>query len=154
MPMADLQIEGYAARFHALDDGRDIILPGAFARALKRQPPPLLLEHDPGRLVGRVECLDEDPQGLFVRARVETKAQAGAQAAGLICLDRLAGLSIGFRARRAERHPVRRIRRLYDVDLIEISLVAWPMQRLARLTRVRALTPPGLDARASMSLAA
>jgi HK97 family phage prohead protease len=47
---ADGSFSGYASRFNVVDLGRDLVLPGAFARSLRERGPrgiKLLFQHDP-----------------------------------------------------------------------------------------------------------
>ena len=124
-----VRFAGYAAVFNRVDSGGDIVRPGAFAEALKRVAEvPLLWQHKAGRVLGRIEHLSEDKRGLRVIARVE-EAKAGA----LLASGRLDGLSFGYRVREARSGAHRE---LVDLDLVEVSLVAQPMQRLARVHAV------------------
>jgi len=119
-------IEGYAAVFGQADQIGDCVRAGAFSRSLRGGVSiPMLLQHKPAARVGRWTRLIEDGRGLFVRGLVES---AGA----ITLIDRgLDGLSIGFRPRLA-RPRVGEGRDLIDLELVEISLVAHPMQTAAR----------------------
>ncbi|UZK71086.1 HK97 family phage prohead protease [Sphingomonas sp. S1-29] len=114
------RFSGYAAVFDCPDRGGDVVRRGAFAGA---GAVPLLWEH--GAIVGRIEAVAEDGRGLRVAGVVED-----ARAAALVAAGALTGLSFGYRAR-AVRHGV--YRELLAVELVEVSLVAQPMQRLARV---------------------
>lgn len=120
-------IEGYGAIFGVEDLSGDIVRAGAFARSLKAGGlPEMLLQHRSGTRAGRWVRVFEDGRGLFVRGMVEND---GAQR----LLDGgLDGLSIGFRPRLWKPRPGGG-RDLIDLELIEISLVARPMQPRARL---------------------
>ena len=128
-----VRFAGYAAIFDTVDRGGDVIRPGAFAGGPPR-PVPLYWQHDPARPVGAVESLREDARGLRVVARVDQPDLARAVAAG-----RLTGLSFGYRVQAgrptdsARGGPGRELTRL---SLIEVSLVAQPMQPLARVVAV------------------
>lgn len=120
-----MKVAGYAAVFDRPDSGGDVVRRGAFIDSLKRvEELPLLLQHK-GQPVGRIEHLSEDRRGLRVIARVVDARVRGLVEKGL------RGLSFGYRVREArEAGPLRELRAL---DLVEVSLVARPMQRLARL---------------------
>ena len=129
-----MRFAGYAAVFGRPDRGGDVVRPGAFAGSLKRRAGavPLLWQHDPARPVGRIEYLREDGRGLRVIARLSGGA-AGRAAAALLKAGKVAGLSFGYRVRRASgREP----RVLEDVDLLEVSLVLAPMQPKSRVHAV------------------
>ena len=124
-----VRFAGYAAVFDRPDGGGDIVRRGAFAEALKRAGEvPLLWQHKAGRVLGRIEHLSEDKRGLRVIARVEDGA-VGA----MLSTGKLDGLSFGYQVREARSGAHRE---LIDLDLVEVSLVAQPMQRLARVHAV------------------
>ena len=127
-----MRFAGYAAVFDRPDNGGDVVRPGAFARAAAKGVP-LLWQHDPGRPIGVIEQVREDAHGLRVIGRLTAGTQAAREAAALLKEHALDGLSFGYRVRasRPGRGPVKR--ELIDVDLVEISLVTFPMQRLARV---------------------
>ncbi len=126
-----MRFAGYAAIFGRPDRGGDVVCPGAFERSLKRgaRAVPLLWQHDPARPVGRIEYLAEDRRGLRVIARL-SDGSAGSEAAALLKEGSLAGLSFGYRVRKAEGEAPRALR---ELDLVEVSLVSIPMQPRARV---------------------
>lgn len=117
-----LRFAGYAAIFDCPDRGGDVVRRGAFAGAAAEVP--LLWQHRPGA-VGRVRVLGEDARGLRVIGVVED-----ARVAGLVAAGALAGLSFGYRLNAGRQ---RTYRELHALELIEVSLVAQPMQPLARV---------------------
>ncbi len=123
-----MRFAGYAAVFDRPDSGGDVVRRGAFAEALKRSGEvPLLLQHK-GQPVGRIEHLSEDRRGLRVIAEV-----ADARVRELVRRG-LRGLSFGYRVR--EANSAAGVRELRALDLVEVSLVARPMQKLARVHAV------------------
>ncbi len=131
---------GYAAVFARADAGRDIIFPGAFSRALAAvKSLPLLWQHEAQMPIGRTVDLVQDSQGLKVFGALTLNAAQGQNAWALMQTGVLTGLSIGYRVKRAEMDRRANIRRLIDLDLVEISLVTFPMQTHARVTHVSAV---------------
>lgn len=124
-----LRFAGYAAVFDAPDRGGDVVRRGAFGRV---GAVPLLWQHR-GVPVGVVESVGEDARGLRVVGRIDDPALAGLVAKGAVD-----GLSFGYRVR-GSRHGARR--ELTAVELVEVSLVAQPMQRLARVHAVEDQDP-------------
>ena len=125
-----LRFAGYAAVFDRPDRGGDIIRKGAFAKALKSAGEvPLLWQHKAGAVIGRVEHLSEDKRGLRVIASV-----GDARTARLLGGGKVDGLSFGYRVREAE--SAAGLRELVELDLVEVSLVANPMQPKARVHAV------------------
>ncbi|MBA2932977.1 HK97 family phage prohead protease [Sphingomonas sp. CGMCC 1.13654] len=130
-----LRFAGYAALFDKVDRGGDVIRRGAFARALEGgRSVPLLWQHRPERPIGRIESLSEDARGLRVIGRLTPDAGHAAEAAALLRDGAVGGLSFGYRVRAKEPHP--RGRTLTDLDLVEVSLVTFPMQPGARVHAV------------------
>ena len=115
---------GYAAIFDAPDRGGDVVRKGAFGAV---GPVPLLWQHR-GHAVGTIEMIGEDARGLRVVGRV-----ADAELGRLVAAGAVAGLSVGYRAIEARQGARRELRR---VELVEVSLVAQPMQPLARIHAV------------------
>jgi HK97 family phage prohead protease len=128
--MADLRIAGYASIFNIADKGGDVVLKGAFAGA--GQQVPLLWQHDSKEPVGFVERLVEDGRGLRIVARVVASGR-GADAAALLRAGAIDGLSFGYRVKAARPDRLRGVRELAAVELVEVSLVTFPMQPLARV---------------------
>ncbi|WP_033074770.1 HK97 family phage prohead protease [Sphingopyxis sp. MWB1] len=129
MREGEVRFAGYAAVFDRADRGGDVVRAGAFADSLReRGVVPLLWQHRPGAVIGAIETLAEDKRGLRVVARVTHGA-----AAGLVARGALTGLSFGYRVRAARGTAPRE---LLALELAEVSLVARPMQALARVIAV------------------
>jgi HK97 family phage prohead protease len=125
-----VRFAGYAAVFDRADKGGDIVRNGAFLRALQRAGEvPLLWQHRAGAVIGRIEHLSEDERGLRVIAAV-----GDARAARLLGSGKVDGLSFGYRVREAKSAGAHR--ELIELDLVEVSLVANPMQPKARVHAV------------------
>ena len=132
-PGNSVRFAGYAAVFDRPDGGGDIVRKGAFLESLRRAGEvPLLWQHKAGRVLGRIEHLSEDKRGLRVIARLDGGAE-GQRVGALLSSGKLDGLSFGYRVREARTSAHRE---LIDLDLVEVSLVAKPMQRLARVHAV------------------
>ncbi len=120
-----LAFAGYAAVFDVVDRAGDVARAGAFAGA---GPVPLLWQHR-GGAVGTLTAVGEDARGLRVGGVIADPALADAVRRGAV-----AGLSVGYRPLSVRRGARRELLR---VELVEVSLVAVPMQRLARVDFVR-----------------
>ncbi|MEQ8295230.1 MAG: HK97 family phage prohead protease [Nitratireductor sp.] len=133
------RFRGYASLFGRLDQGRDLIEPGAFARALAKKGPGgirMLFQHDPAQPIGRWLALREDARGLFVEGVLSSGVGRAREVRALIAEGAIDGLSIGFRTVRAARDPRRRVRRILEADLWEISVVTFPMLTGARVEAI------------------
>ncbi len=141
---------GYASVFGREDEAGDVVMPGAFARTLKRRGAAelrMLFQHDPKEPVGIWDVAREDGHGLWVEGRLVPGVPRADALRRLIETGAIDGLSIGFRTERATREARGLTRRLWAIDLWEISIVTFPMLADARIT-------PGQGAPADRSLRA
>ncbi len=135
-PMARGTFSGYASVFHHVDQGRDIVVKGAFARSLKNRGAAgikLLWQHNPQQPIGVIDEIKEDNHGLFIRGRLLFDLAQAREAYALLQAKAVDGLSIGYNTILSDRDNNTGIRRLLDVDLWEISIVTFPMQAAARI---------------------
>jgi HK97 family phage prohead protease len=128
-----VRFAGYAAIFGRPDRGGDVVRRGAFAKALQAGGViPLLWQHRSDAVVGRIEHLSEDERGLRVIAELRD-----ARLGNLVTTNRVDGLSFGYRVREAK--SAGNLRELIALDLVEVSLVAHPMQPRARVHAVESV---------------
>jgi HK97 family phage prohead protease len=120
-----VRFAGYAAVFDVPDRGGDVIRAGAFGARVRRVP--LLWQHR-GEPVGVIEAIGEDARGLRVTGRIDAP-----ELAALVARGAVNGLSFGYRAVKARQG---RWREIMALELCEVSLVARPMQGLARVHAV------------------
>jgi len=146
-------VRGYASTYQK-DAYGDRIAPGAFGESIKekRGRYPVLWGHDPGALIGFTTKAAEDHKGLDVEALLALGNSTGRDAYELVKTAEAAGstmgLSIGFITRQWEMDDD--VRTLTDVDLIEISLTAFPANRGARIEEARSRS--GIHATALLAL--
>lgn len=125
-----------------LDLVQDIVDPQAFASSLRewkagRRRIPLLNQHRYHRIedvVGKLVKAEITDTGLWTEFEV-IDSPSGQEALARVRGGFIDGLSIGFRG--AAGQPVeingRTVRRIYDLDLHEVSLVIWPANEAARI---------------------
>ncbi|WP_061976667.1 HK97 family phage prohead protease [Aureimonas sp. AU20] len=134
-------VSGYASLFERTDLSGDRIRPGAFARALHERGVGgirMLWQHDPTKPIGVWTRLIEDGRGLLAEGQLALDTAQGREAFALLRAEALDGLSIGFRTRASRPLRERGARRLLlDIDLLEISIVTFPMQEAARVREAR-----------------
>lgn len=137
---SSLSLSGYASLFGQRDMSGDIVARGAFAASLLAQSDrqfPMLLGHETRKPIGVWDRVLEDSQGLYVSGRLFGGTKRSDNALRLVQEGAVSGLSIGYRASRHTRSGEGRI--LTEIDLFEISLVAFPMLRDARLDYIKFL---------------
>lgn len=139
------EVVGVAAGFgdHLIDSYGDTIANGAFAASLRRHQkartsPVMLWAHQMDEPIGIWDEVKETPTGLAVRGRLNLDTQRGREAAALLKQGAFRGLSIGFQARAADLRNDGG-RRITEADLFEVSLVAIPARREARIVEVRSI---------------
>lgn len=127
-----MRLAGYASVFDVPDRSGDVVAPGAFADAAA--PLPLLWQHKADEPIGFVEWLREDARGLRITAQIVSQGR-GCEAAALVKAGAITGLSFGYRVKAASPVRARGVpgRRLERLELVEVSLVTFPMQREARV---------------------
>lgn len=140
----DGTVEGYASLFGEVDQARDMVMPGAFtqtlqARGLRRIP--MLFQHDPSEPVGIWHELAEDFRGLRARGKLIPDVTRARELLALLNAGAIDGLSIGYKTVRGQIDPKTRVRKLYQVDLWEISIVTFPLLAGARVRSVKQVAP-------------
>jgi len=146
MSSPTLQIAGYASLFHQTDLSGDQVIPGAFSAsilALENGRLPMLFGHETQNPIGVWNRIIEDETGLFVSGHILGGTTQANRTARLIREGAVSGLSIGYRARRSL--PSQKGRILTELDLWEVSVVAFPMLRSARITQIDDLAFPDFD---------
>ena len=134
--------EGYGSVFGNKDLGNDVIEKGAFTKSIKRRTNKgvkLLYQHKSDMPIGVFDEIKEDDHGLVVKGRLALKTQAGAEAYELLKMGALDGLSIGFKINPSEVSYDRRSNKriIKEVDLMEVSLVTFPMNPQATVRSVK-----------------
>ena len=134
--------EGYASTFGNMDKGNDIVVGGAFRKSLRRRPynkVKLLYQHNTNEPIGVFNAMKEDKNGLLVEGQLAMGTQRGRETYELMKMGALDAMSIGFKAdpRNQSYDEKRRRRYLKDIDLMEVSLVTFPMNDKAVIHAVK-----------------
>lgn len=138
--VGDNKVEGYASTFGNIDRADDIVERGAFAKSLSTgKPVRFLKDHDPTKAIGKVERISEDTKGLHFLASFSKNSVAQETRQDLKdgVLD---SFSIGYRPilTKSDNINGRRVTRLKEIALHEISVVTFPCNEQAVLTAVKA----------------
>ncbi|CAO5677863.1 MAG: hypothetical protein HEEMFOPI_01188 [Holosporales bacterium] len=132
--------EGYASVFNLVDHQGDLILPGAFQNALKKQknaPLKMLWQHDIKKPIGVWESIVEDGYGLFVKGRLLMDLKMAKEAYTLLKAGVVDGLSIGYTPVQSHFDASKNAKCLSEIDLFEISLVTFGANPKAKITDVK-----------------
>jgi HK97 family phage prohead protease len=141
---------GYGSTFGNRDRAGEIVVPGAFRKALEAflRDGFIAVGHDWAALpVATVKSAVEDEMGLRLEAEFHTTSRA--QEARQTVRERLergksVGLSIGYRVLDAEDTDEGRL--LKEIELHEVSLVTVPCNALAAVTGIKTSVECGLPA--------
>lgn len=145
---------GYGAIFGNVDAGGDVIERGAFKQTLrewedKGKLPPMLLQHGGGIFggpaddmlpVGKWTSMEENNKGLKVEGELfALGTERGQYIYEGLKAGALDGLSIGYRVKEFVQgtKPGEPRRKLKAVDLVELSIVTFPMNDKARVGAVK-----------------
>lgn len=136
----DGTFNGYASVFNVEDLGRDIVLPGAFAKSLQQRPAErvkMLFQHDTSEPIGIWTALAEDRKGLKASGKLILDTAKGRETYALMKAGALDGLSIGFKTLKDSFDRQKSVRYLEEADLFEISVVTFPMNPRATVSTVK-----------------
>jgi len=142
------EFSGYAAVTGNLDQGRDIIEPGAFKDTIAEGTAwPIQNDHiwDIKHNAGFNKAAREDDHGLFVEGELNLEKEAGREAYSTMKqaqkLGAKAGLSIGYKLPKggAEYDDAIDARRLKRVGVFEYSNTLFPMNQSALVTSVKSV---------------
>lgn len=151
-------LEGYASTFGNVDLGMDVVQRGAFKKtvnAIKAKGIPLLADHiaSTAHVLGTIFDAKETQKGLWIKARFSSAPSA--QDVRIKLLEKhLDKLSIGYdpvEYKFADDDHGHRVRLLQEVKVWETSVVVFPMNPEAAVTRVKSVVDAlGDDARKAL----
>lgn len=128
---------GYASKFHGVDAFGDTILPGAYKATLESRKRPVQMRWNHyGDVIGKWATIKEDEHGLYVEGELTPGHSKANDVYALLKHGAISGLSIGYR-------PVKSVenetggRDLYEIDLVEISIVESPADLNAQIANVK-----------------
>jgi uncharacterized protein len=139
---ADGVIQGYASLFGQQDSGGDVVVSGAFKDSLNSiaadgRRVKMLWQHDPSQPIGVWDEVREDERGLWVKGRILTDVAKGKEAAALLAAGAIDGMSIGYKTLTSSR-GAKGERMLTKLEILEVSIVTFPMLQTARIDAVKA----------------
>ncbi|MBN9011598.1 MAG: HK97 family phage prohead protease [Rhizobiales bacterium] len=125
------EITGQAWVFSEPDSVGDIITKGAFGSIASDLP--ILFQHDPTDIVGTWTEITATDDALVVKGKLHLERARARSIRASVQSELIKGLSIGFRTVKSTRDPRSGHRRLWEIDLWEISIVTFPMMDRARI---------------------
>jgi len=135
--------QGLASTYHT-DREQDTIMPGAFLSTLKKwrlqkKWPPLLWHHHLDQPIGFWHQIKETTEGLFVTGELLLSVSKAKEVYTLLKKGIVESLSIGFKPIVSKYDPLTQSRKIFQVDLFEISIVSLPANPYARISDVKSL---------------
>lgn len=134
----------YPSTFNVLDDGGDIVDPGAFKRTINAWGPEgkrrikALYMHEPAWMVGKPLVMREDDVGLYVETQI-TKTRMAMDVMTLLEDEIITEESIGYDI--VQKKMDNDVRHLVELKLYEYSYVAWGMNEYTPIIGVKSATP-------------
>jgi len=140
--LEDGSFEGYASVFNNKDLGNDVIKKGAFLNTIKSKKPKqikLLYQHKTDEPIGVIDSLEEDMKGLRVKGRLAMGTQKGKEAYELMKMGALDSMSIGYKLKPEDYKYSEKLKKrtITNLDLMEVSMVTFPMNPKAKITKVK-----------------
>lgn len=128
--------EGYASVFNGVDSYGDQIVPGAYADTLKIRERPIRMRWNHfGPVIGKWTEVYEDDVGLYVKGSLTPGHSVADDVYSSMRHGAVDGMSIGYRVRKESRNGA--IRRLEQIELVEISVVEEPADLGAMVAQVK-----------------
>lgn len=128
---------GYASVFGGVDSYGDTIMPGAYKNTLENRSRPVQMRWNHfGPVIGKWLKIYEDENGLYVEGELTPDHSVAEDVYASLKHGAVTGLSIGYR-------PIKSIENeqggedLYEIDLIEISVVESPADLNAQIASVK-----------------
>lgn len=134
------QFEGYLSVFNQVDDGGDMIMPGAYTKTLQNRKRPVHLKDNHSKdVVGIWLDLAPDDYGLYGKGEFTPGHSIAQDRYASMKHGAMTGLSIGYRVSPGGAKSVNGVRQLSDLVLIEGSVVYDPMEVDAQVSMVKSI---------------
>lgn len=145
-------IEGYGSKFGLVDSYGEEVVSGAFKKSLRdwkkrKRVIPMLWQHQSDQPIGGWSDYEEDETGLKLIGQIDLETQRGREAWSAVKGGYVGGLSIGYFEIKADPwswDPSDTPRKLFELDLREISVVTFPALREASIDAVKASLARGV----------
>lgn len=137
------EFSGYGAVFNNVDNGDDVILPGAFTKVKQTSDNKLriALYHDLTQIIGKAD-FSQDDNGLYVEGKINMGVTYAKDAYHLMKDGVLDGMSVGFNilpgGAKFEDQEDTLIRFISKAELWEVSVVPFGMNEEAKIDTIKA----------------
>lgn len=135
--LQEYEFDGYASVFGVVNSYGFTFDSGAFTKTLKENPNPVLLwQHWSDEPIGVIAFAEEDRKGLKIRGRLVPEVDRAKAAHALLKAEALRGLSIGFIPLKSTPDSGKGVDHVTEAKLREVSLVTFPADPKAGVSRV------------------
>ena len=133
------KFEAYASVFNNIDRVGDVVVPGAFAKTIKKNAGLIKLQYNHKETIGMAKMW-EDEHGLKVSADVNLEVQTGREVMSLIKQGAIDKMSFAYEIKQDEKEMVngKTIYKLKELDVFEVSAVDFPANPETEITSVKA----------------
>jgi len=145
--------EGLCSVYGNRDSHGDVVVAGAFSKTINERGPevPILAEHR--EAIGKGRVFDTATH-LGITGRILTSIQRGRETLELAKGGVVRGLSIGYSVIKDQWDPDRKVRKLLEIKLFEVSLVCFPSNPEALVTTAKRSPEAERQAASSSEIAA
>ena len=128
---------GYASVFGGVDAYGDTIIKGAYANTLQNRKRPVQMRWNHwGDVIGKWLVIQEDEKGLYVEGSLTPNHSLAQDVYASLKHGSIGGLSIGYRVVNGVENETGGLD-LYEIDLVEISVVESPADLAAQIDEVK-----------------
>lgn len=132
-------VSGYGSQFMNVDSYGDRVFPEAFENTLKNRKRPVRMRWNHyGPVIGKWYDLTPDDAGLFTEGGLTPGHSVAEDTKASIQFGAVDGMSIGYIEKRVEKNDFGGVD-IYELDLIEISIVEEPANLGAGITAIKAI---------------
>ena len=133
------EFEGYASIFGNTDRVSDVVMPGAFSKALEENGNRLILMSNHRQNVG-IADVKEDTKGLHVKGYINQETQAGREGYSLLKMGAVNRMSFGYEIKEEKWNEQKEINELKELVPHEVSFVDFPCNPQAEITAVKSVS--------------
>lgn len=128
---------GYASVWGGVDAYGDTIIKGAYENTLQNRKRPVQMRWNHyGDVIGKWLTIQEDEKGLYVEGSLTPNHSLAQDVYASLKHGSIGGLSIGYRVVRGAENTTGGMD-LYEIDLVEISVVESPADIAAQIDEVK-----------------
>lgn len=128
---------GYASVFGGIDSYGDTIFPGAYKKTIDDRERPIQMRWNHyGDIIGKWVRMEEDDNGLYVEGELTPGHSKAQDVYASLMHGAISGLSIGYRPKKFVENEKGGLD-LYEIDLVEISVVESPADNSAHISRIK-----------------